>query len=161
VAADARNIWTPMKPTYHCRSCPNCGHRVSWKRLWLRVWGWPGWPCPCCGSVLRISTVRHVVGTLIWGAWFYSCAAVLDKHFKAPPWLVLPIFLYGVIPALMITGVRLDERSNAQSKQTSSCARRGEQADTARDDASISVVADGSPSNPSDGSDAGEAGEGR
>jgi len=147
--------WTTMKPSYHCRACPNCGNQVGWTRMWLRLWGWSHWPCPCCGSMLKIDTKRHLLGTMTWGLWMYFCITVLEHHFGLPTWLAMLVFFYGLIPALAISGVRLAKNS----RQISSCDKSEQQRDPAVNSDVVSMPTNESTSNPSDGSDAPKPGE--
>ena len=69
-----------MKPEYHHLSCPACGQRVGWSRLWLIGLAWSQWPCECCGTLLRFHSVSRLLCGLLSGVWGGFLYAFIPPH---------------------------------------------------------------------------------
>ncbi|MBL7152518.1 MAG: hypothetical protein ISS79_02285 [Phycisphaerae bacterium] len=69
------------KPVFDNRSCPQCGNRVSWKRLHLKTCIWSKWECPVCASLLGVDRGRRVIIGL-----------------SVVPLAILPLLLFAVGP---------------------------------------------------------------
>jgi hypothetical protein len=67
------------KPIFDSRSCPQCGNRVSWKRLQFKTFIWSKWECPICGSLLGVDFGRRIV-----------------IGFTVVPLALLPLVFFGV-----------------------------------------------------------------
>lgn len=95
-----------MTPVFHSHSCPNCGHRANWSRLYLKSWVWARWSCECCGQTLGFdSRQRRVVG-LFFGVYAGYLGFLLHKigmiHF-------LVLMLIGAIAAFRFDRIRSEK----------------------------------------------------
>ena len=75
---DERN----RKPVFDNRSCPQCGNKVGWKRLYLKAWVRAKWECPVCDSLLGFDFDRRLVVALGLGLLGFLPGLYL---FKAEP----------------------------------------------------------------------------
>jgi len=81
-----------MKPKFHHHSCPVCGHRVTWWRLYVASWIWAHWHCSSCRTLLAFDfRFRCMVAilALLWTGFIFFVV-----HPRAFYW-TLVVFLLG------------------------------------------------------------------
>ena len=103
-----------MKPKFHHHSCPVCGHRVSWWRLYVWSWIWARWQCPSCGTRLRFDSGFRWLVALLCILWAGFVFFAIHQHFH-PRWYV--IFFLGSALILQLDRISVAESSGKTERQ--------------------------------------------
>ena len=69
-----------MPSQFHYQSCPHCGQRPSFKRLYLFTWVAQQWHCSSCGTGLKFDYTRRAYAALLGMVWVALIARFVMPH---------------------------------------------------------------------------------
>ena len=98
-----------MQPKYDRQSCPNCGHRVGWRRIHIRAWIWAKWKCEACNKELRFDPNSRYLGALLLVPAIFVFIHVIEAGVSwwAISCLVVLVFLaHGRLEKIVLVAVR-------------------------------------------------------
>ena len=96
-----------MKPDYHRHSCPACGQRVRWPRLYLRSWTSAQWPCECCGQLLQFHLASRLALALFVGVWIGFWGIFVLPHVAY--WVGIVVCAIGAFSAFQLDRISVAE----------------------------------------------------
>jgi hypothetical protein len=107
-----------MKPKYYRRSCPVCGQRMSWSRLYLNAWTWGRWRCESCHTPLKFNLVSRLLCALLVGMWVGFWGVFVLPHVAI--WAGIVVWCIGSFAVLQVDRVSaVETRASALQEEDS------------------------------------------
>jgi CXXC-20-CXXC protein len=103
-----------VKPKFHHRSCPVCGNRVNWQRLYLKAWIFAKWQCPSCGTPLRFDFGFRWLIAILLILWTGFVFLAIRQHLR-PLWAV--IFFLGAVVIGRLDRIAVARPSDRENKE--------------------------------------------